>query len=104
MKARARTSILVSVLLFAIFAVVSANAQEPPHDSVAHTDPVTPVILAVAVILTAAKFAGHLAVRVGQPAVLGELVAGVALGSADLIGLGWFHAIETDASVDILAR
>jgi Kef-type K+ transport system membrane component KefB len=69
-----------------------------------HADPVTPVVLALAVILTAAKLAGDLAMRVGQPAVLGELLAGVVLGSLDLAGLDWFHAIESDANVDILAR
>jgi Kef-type K+ transport system membrane component KefB len=70
----------------------------------AHTDAVTPVVLALAVILAAAKLAGHVAVRIGQPAVLGELLAGVALGSLDLLGIGWFHAIESDAAIDILAR
>ena len=69
-----------------------------------HFDPVTSVVLALAVILAAAKLAGHLAVRVGQPAVLGELIVGVALGSFDLAGIGWFQGIETDASIDILAR
>jgi Kef-type K+ transport system membrane component KefB len=38
----------------------------------------------LAIILTAAKLAGELAMRVGQPAVLGELVAGVVLGSSVL--------------------
>jgi Kef-type K+ transport system membrane component KefB len=75
------------------------------HDAPAgHDDPVTPIVLALAVILAAAKLAGHLAVRVGQPAVLGELVAGVALGGVDLLGIGWFSEIEADAMVDILAR
>ena len=69
-----------------------------------HDDPVTTVVLGLAVILAAAKLAGHLAVRVGQPAVLGELAAGVALGSLDLLGIGWLHGIETDATIDILAR
>jgi Kef-type K+ transport system membrane component KefB len=69
-----------------------------------HDDPVTPIVLALAVILAAAKLAGHVAVRIGQPAVLGELTAGVILGSLDLAGIGWFHAIERDATVDILAR
>ena len=102
--ARARSSILITFLFFAVFTVASANTQEQPQENIAHADPVTAVVLALAVILTAAKFAGHLAVRLGQPAVLGELVAGVALGSADLVGVGWFHAMETDAGVDILAR
>jgi Kef-type K+ transport system membrane component KefB len=69
-----------------------------------HADPVTPIVLGLAIILAAAKLAGHLAVRVGQPAVLGELIAGVVLGSADLVGIGWFRGIERDATVDILAR
>jgi Na+:H+ antiporter len=40
--------------------------------------------LALAAILVAAKLLGELAERVGQPAVLGELVAGVLLGSSVL--------------------
>jgi Kef-type K+ transport system membrane component KefB len=61
-------------------------------------------VLALAVILAAAKLGGHLAVQVGQPAVLGELVAGLVLGSLDLAGIGWFAGIESDQTVDILAR
>jgi Kef-type K+ transport system membrane component KefB len=40
--------------------------------------------LALAAILVAAKLLGELAERIGQPAVLGELVAGVLLGSSVL--------------------
>ena len=47
----------------------------------------TPAV-SVAGILAAARIGGHLVVRMGQPAVLGELVAGVTLGSADLAGIG----------------
>ena len=42
------------------------------------------LFLALAVILVAAKLLGELAERFGQPAVLGELVAGVVLGSSVL--------------------
>jgi len=69
-----------------------------------HADPVTPVVLALTVILAAAKLGGDLATRVGQPAVLGELVAGVVLGNLDLVSLTWFRTIGGDATVDILAR
>lgn len=58
--------------------------------------------LALTVLVTAALIGGHLAVRAGQPAVLGELLAGVLLGS--LPGLGAIHFIATDPYVDILAR
>ncbi len=40
--------------------------------------------LALAAILVPAKLLGELAERIGQPAVLGELVAGVLLGSSVL--------------------
>lgn len=68
-----------------------------------HADPVTPVIFALAMILAAAKLAGALAVRLGQPEVLGELLAGILLGSLDLFGAPWFQFIEADPAVDILA-
>jgi len=46
-----------------------------------HGDPVASVALALTLILVAAKLAGELAVRLGQSAVLGELVVGVLLGN-----------------------
>ncbi|MBI4500287.1 MAG: cation:proton antiporter [Gemmatimonadetes bacterium] len=55
-------------------------------------------------MLGAAKLGGDLAVRVGQPAVLGELVAGVALGNAFLIGIPWFRSFTTNPSIDVLAQ
>jgi Kef-type K+ transport system membrane component KefB len=94
--------------LFALFLCLlllkPALSFSQEHAQQGHDDPVTPVVLALAVILTAAKLAGHIAVRIGQPAVLGELIAGVVLGSFDLAGIGWFHAIETDSIVEVLAR
>jgi Kef-type K+ transport system membrane component KefB len=69
-----------------------------------HGDPVAPVLLALALLLAAAKFGGDLAERAGQPAVLGELLAGVLLGNAHLLGVPWFRSLGTDPNVDILAR
>ena len=70
----------------------------------AHPDAVAPVILALAVILAGAKLSGDLATRVGQPAVLGELVAGVLLGNVHLLGVSWFQSITANATVDVLAQ
>ena len=92
-------------LLVVLFAILSTVVLAQPHEAIApHTDAVAPVVLALAIILAVAKLGGHLAVQLGQPVVLGELVAGVALGSVDLIGIGWFRSIEGDATVEILAR
>jgi Kef-type K+ transport system membrane component KefB len=67
-------------------------------------DPVGEVLLALTVILAAAKIAGHVSVRLGQPAVLGELVAGVLLGNLKLAGIHGFATIADNATVDIVAR
>lgn len=94
--------LVVFVSLFVILPTLVTG--QPDKASRLHADPVTPVVLALAIILAAAKLGGHFAVRLGQPAVLGELVAGVTLGSFDLAGVGWFRGIERDATVEILAR
>jgi len=61
------------------------------------------LILSLAIILVAAKVGGHLAVRIGQPSVLGELVAGIVLGNLALTGFGGLDYLRTDASLDMLA-
>jgi Kef-type K+ transport system membrane component KefB len=76
----------------------------PMAASVAHGDPVAPVVLALALILVAAKIGGDLAARIGQPSVLGELLVGVALGNLGLLGFSGFEAIRHDATIDMLAR
>lgn len=49
----------------------------------AGADPtIAPLLGALAVLLIAARVAGELANRIGQPSVLGELLAGVVLGSS----------------------
>lgn len=61
-------------------------------------------ILAVALMLLAAKLGGALASRLGQPAVLGELVAGILLGNLGLFG---FHALDflrANIGVQVLAE
>jgi Kef-type K+ transport system membrane component KefB len=90
---------IVVVALLVLPAAIGAQGHSGDH-----ADPVSAVVLGLAVILLAAKLGGHLAVRMGQPAVLGELIAGLALGSVDLLGLLWFHPFETDAGIDMLAR
>lgn len=69
-----------------------------------HADPVASVVLYLAIILTAAKLGGDVAVRLGQPAVLGELIAGVVLGNLGALGLGVLDPIKNDASIDMLSR
>jgi Kef-type K+ transport system membrane component KefB len=51
--------------------------------------PFLELILVLAILISAAKLAGALSVRLRQPAVLGELLAGVVLGPSVLNLLGW---------------
>jgi Kef-type K+ transport system membrane component KefB len=83
---------VLPVLLLAAFAPAEGG-QEVAH-----------VVLALAAILAGAKLGGDLAVRIGQPAVLGELVAGVVLGNLDLVGLPYFRALTGDATIGVLAQ
>ena len=72
--------------------------------AVTHGDPVAPIVVTLALILVAAKLGGELANRLGQPSVLGELVAGVLLGNLVLVGFGGFEVIKQDGTIDMLAR
>ncbi len=62
------------------------------------------LVLALAVILAAAKLGGDLSERLGQPAVLGELLAGVLLGNLDMVGVGWFRGLTADTTLLGLAE
>lgn len=66
--------------------------------------PAAQVLLALAVVLTLAKVGGDLAVRLKQPAVLGELVAGVFLGNLGLIGINFTEPFKTNPTLDTLAQ
>lgn len=54
-----------------------------------HADPVAGLLIALVVILAAAKLGSELFERLGQPAVLGELIAGVVLGNLVLVDPSW---------------
>jgi len=83
--------------LIALFSAAPLLAAGPHH-----TNPIAQVVLWLACILAAAKTGGDVAVRLGQPAVLGELVAGVLLGNLALVGPGFFEPLKTNPSLEML--
>lgn len=86
------------LVLLALALPVTAHASGGEHG------PGAEVWLTLAAILLAAKAGGELAVRLKQPAVLGELCAGIVLGNLDLLGVEAFaHAAEM-SSVEFLAN
>ncbi len=64
-------------------------------------DPVAHVALGLGVLLLAARAAGELASRFGQPQVLGELLVGMLLGA---IPGQFFHGLGADPTLDMFAR
>ncbi|MFL5507351.1 MAG: cation:proton antiporter, partial [Gemmatimonadales bacterium] len=67
------------------------------------TDALSTLPVAIASILVAAKLGGDAAERLKQPAVLGELLFGVALGNLELVGFGWFREVASDVTIQGLA-
>jgi Kef-type K+ transport system membrane component KefB len=96
-----RSAAQVSIVCAAV--VLLAAGLAPAQPATGHGDPVAPLVLWLAVLLLTAKIGGEIAARLGQPAVLGELVAGILLGSASAFGLGVFDALKTDPTVSVLA-
>lgn len=101
-------------------AVAAASSQTGPetaaHDGGGHADPVTPLLLGLALILFLAKIGGAIMVRLKQPAVLGELLVGVLMGNLMLFGFDFFEFLRpppvdghgavsaVSTTVDMLAR
>ena len=61
-------------------------------------------LLWLAIIILAARLFAPLAQRIGFPAVLGELLLGVALGNAGLLGLHYFDPIAKDPIIAFMAE
>ncbi len=62
------------------------------------------LLAALIALLVAAKLGGGLAERLRQPAVLGELLAGIALGALPLAGVGGLEYVAHDRVVEALAE
>jgi Kef-type K+ transport system membrane component KefB len=78
-----------------------------------HGDPLAPILVMLVIILVAAKLGSEIFERLGQPSVLGELIAGVILGNIILINPGWtfFEPMRMEIPseswatfIDLLAR
>jgi Kef-type K+ transport system membrane component KefB len=92
------------VFLALLQAPAAASHGDTLAAAASHTDTLAPVVLALAVILAAAKLGGDAAERIGQPAVLGELVIGVLVGNLSLLGVDWFQFITANATIGVIAQ
>ena len=98
-KQRSSTGWLLLALLGLMLPAALMGSPTASHD-----DPVASLGLSLVLILAFARLGGDMAVRLGQPAVLGELVFGVFIGNLSLAGYGGFEYLKTEPMLDMLAR
>ncbi len=84
---------------WAVWSLLGQDEAQP-----AHGGPAAALVLGLAIILLAAKLGGELAIRLGQPPVLGELMVGIVLGNLTLAGYGGLEWMKSEPSLDMLAR
>src|SRR5690606_19334913 len=90
------TSMKRLLTLLAAFACCALPllAQEAEH--AAEHGGASTFLFEIVTILIAAKIGGELFERMNQPAVLGELIFGVALGNLSLLGVTFMQGFKTD--------
>lgn len=97
------------VALLASNGAAGGTAADTGHDLLPGLTPLARVLIALAVIIGAARLAGYLVQRLGQPAVIGEIAGGILLGPSVLqafwpaIGRGVL-APEVTSVLDIVAQ
>jgi Kef-type K+ transport system membrane component KefB len=139
MRKSRRFVILLSLLVALVFSVITGNGRSfaAPSNAVApeatvtsaletaasvegaqsastdhHAGLVEEVLIALVLILLAAKIGGDIFERLGQPAVLGELIFGMLIGNAAMLPLGSFstaissvvHDPQVDPFITLLAE
>ena len=81
----------------------AAPAAAPRAEGIAHgLDPA--ILIGLAVMLLVAKLGGEFFERMGQPAVLGELVAGIIIGNLVLFGFTAAEPLKTNDVIAALAQ
>jgi Kef-type K+ transport system membrane component KefB len=93
-----------SLLLLVVTGVLLASPYCFGAGASPHSGQTGNVLLALIVILIVSRVGGELAVRIGQPAVLGELVLGIIAGNLSLIGFRGIDFIKSNEFIDILAQ
>ncbi len=69
-----------------------------------HEQELSRVMIALVILLLAAKLGGELVERFGQPAVLGELAFGIIIGNLHLAGIHGLEFLKSDLVLSILAE
>jgi Kef-type K+ transport system membrane component KefB len=93
---------VLAVMIVASLFVQTALADD--HSAPAGNELQPRLLIALAAMLLTAKVVGELFERIKQPAVLGELLAGIIIGNLTLAGFHEANWIRTDAVIGALAQ
>ena len=96
-----------AIILFGLLILVTQSLSVVAEPALTKTagqglDPI--VLIGVAVILVVAKLGGEIFERVGQPAVLGELIAGIVVGNLAIFGFTGAGLLKTNEIISSLAE
>lgn len=80
--------VVVPVVLTVALLTGDGNGRDASASAAAGGHPLAQLLLALAIVVAACKMAGWLARRAGQPAVVGEIAAGIVLGPS-VLGAVW---------------
>jgi Kef-type K+ transport system membrane component KefB len=103
MKNRTLALLAAASLLLIVTSVTAAPEAGSPTAGDGHG--VEPIILiGLAVMLIVAKLGGELFERIGQPAVLGELLGGILIGNLVLLGFTAAEPLKTNEVIAAIAQ
>ena len=97
-----RAILFITLRCFLFSAPVSLQRRRPAGTESHGLDPA--VLIGVAVMLVLAKLMGEFFERLRQPAVLGELFAGILLGNLVIFGFTRAESLKTNETVAALAE
>jgi Kef-type K+ transport system membrane component KefB len=92
-----------SALVLIALSVWATPAAAAPASGDSHGLPPM-ILIGLAAMLIVAKLGGELFERIGQPAVLGELIGGIIIGNLVLFGFTAAEPLKTDGIVSALAQ
>jgi Kef-type K+ transport system membrane component KefB len=96
---------VVSILVVAPIIWAANDAQPPALSTSNDAHGLQPIVLiGLAAMLIVAKLGGELFERIGQPAVLGELLGGILLGNLVLVGFTAAEPLKTDGVIAAVAE
>jgi Kef-type K+ transport system membrane component KefB len=100
---RLSRALFVPVVLGTVVASALTSGAARAATEAAAVD-MLPILSGLVLILIGARLGGALFEWIGQPAVLGELLAGIVIGNLGLIGYHGFEPLRTQPGISILAQ